>query len=148
MRKAEKSPYKHLKQDAFAWIFYSLADVVFTFIFELVFILQTVVVNLVPVVGAPLAIIYESWLFSLYTFEYTWINSGLHHKKKEKRKKKGRRRKRQLNSLSMDLPLFSGFLSFLFFSLFFFAQDGRLTSASTSSKDTGSTSWALGCPSP
>lgn len=61
-----------------------LADLIFSIVVQALFLVQAMVVEYIPIfwVGYCLSIIHMCLLYSLYAFEYKWINMGweLHHR--------------------------------------------------------------------
>ncbi|XP_018327393.1 etoposide-induced protein 2.4 homolog isoform X2 [Agrilus planipennis] len=55
-----------------------LADSIFSIIVQTLFLIQTMLVNFIPIymVGYGLYLIHMSLLYSLYSFEYKWFNMG------------------------------------------------------------------------
>ncbi|KAI4462749.1 p53 induced protein [Holotrichia oblita] len=61
-----------------------LADLIFSIVVQALFLVQAMLVEYIPIfwVGYCLSVIHMSLLYSLYAFEYKWINMGweLHHR--------------------------------------------------------------------
>lgn len=53
-----------------------VADFFFSFLLQLFFLVQAMLVSFIPVVGPTLGFCHMCLLYSLYTFEYKWVNMG------------------------------------------------------------------------
>lgn len=55
-----------------------IADILFSLVVQLLFLLQSMVVRLLPIdyVGVILCFVHLCLLYSLYSFEYKWFNMG------------------------------------------------------------------------
>lgn len=53
-----------------------LADVVFSLIVQMLFLVQSVSLSYIPYVGKVLCFLHICLLYSLYSFEYKWFNQG------------------------------------------------------------------------
>lgn len=54
----------------------NIADMIFSTVMQLVLVLEIGVIALGPGPCRHVALVYSAWQFSLYCFEYTWINRG------------------------------------------------------------------------
>lgn len=53
-----------------------IADLIFSILMQLILLIEIVLISLGPGPCPYVAFVYSAWLFSLYCFEYTWINRG------------------------------------------------------------------------
>lgn len=54
----------------------TVADFFFSFLLQLFFLVQAMLVSFLPVIGPALGLCHMCLLYSLYTFEYKWVNMG------------------------------------------------------------------------
>jgi len=54
----------------------TVADLVYSLVVQCVFLLQASLVGAIPVVGSALQIIHMAIVYSLYAYEYVWMNQG------------------------------------------------------------------------
>ena len=64
------------KDSMFKVLSKTMADFLFSILVETLFLVQSQIVGLVPVLGPALSFFHMSLLYSLYAFEYTWMNLG------------------------------------------------------------------------
>lgn len=64
------------KDSLFKVLSKTMADFLFSIQVEIFFLIQAQIVGLVPVLGPALSFFHMSLLYSLYAFEYTWMNLG------------------------------------------------------------------------
>eukprot|EP00795_Rhopilema_esculentum_P016986 gene16986-8489_t len=60
----------------FKYLSKMMSDFLFSIVIEIIFLFQANLIGLVPVIGPPFAFLHLSLLYSLYAFEYTWMNLG------------------------------------------------------------------------
>jgi etoposide-induced 2.4 mRNA len=53
-----------------------IADIIYSVIVQCVFLVQASLAGLVPVLGYPLQVVHMALVYSLYAFEYVWMNQG------------------------------------------------------------------------
>jgi len=53
-----------------------MSDFLFSIVLESLFLCQANMISLIPVIGPPFTFLHLSLLYSLYAFEYTWMNFG------------------------------------------------------------------------
>ena len=54
-----------------------IADIVYSVVVQCVFLVQASLVGCIPVVGHSLQVLHMCLVYSLYAFEYVWMNQGL-----------------------------------------------------------------------
>ncbi|KAJ7326011.1 Etoposide induced 2.4 mRNA [Desmophyllum pertusum] len=64
----EKSVSSHVSK--------TVADFFFTFLLQMFFLVQAMVVSFLPILGPIISLGHMCLLYSLYTFEYKWVNMG------------------------------------------------------------------------
>eukprot|EP00051_Salpingoeca_urceolata_P024415 m.429022 g.429022 ORF g.429022 m.429022 type:complete len:207 (+) comp20235_c0_seq11:340-960(+) len=52
-----------------------IADMLWSIVMQQILLIQVGLMQAVPMVGTPLSFVYTCWLYSLYSFEYTWLNA-------------------------------------------------------------------------
>lgn len=55
----------------------TIADIIYSVVVQCVFLVQASLVGLVPVLGYPAQQVHMGLVYSLYAFEYVWMNQGL-----------------------------------------------------------------------
>lgn len=55
----------------------TIADIIYSVIVQCVFLIQASVIGIIPVAGHVLQNVHLSIVYSLYAFEYVWMNQGL-----------------------------------------------------------------------
>ncbi|XP_064395122.1 etoposide-induced protein 2.4 homolog [Halichondria panicea] len=53
-----------------------IADLLFSIVIELLFLIQAMLVGLIPIVGYYASVLHMAVLYSLYSFEYKWMYQG------------------------------------------------------------------------
>lgn len=53
-----------------------IADLLFSVVLEMLFLMQAMLVGLLPAVGSALSVLHMALLYALYAFEYKWIQQG------------------------------------------------------------------------
>ncbi|KAL9963840.1 hypothetical protein ACROYT_G027390 [Oculina patagonica] len=54
----------------------TVADFFFSFLLQMFFLVQAMVVSFLPILGPVISLAHMCLLYSLYTFEYKWVNMG------------------------------------------------------------------------
>jgi etoposide-induced 2.4 mRNA len=73
----EKSLKSKLEKSTQSSAVYVVADILFSLVMDMLFMLQSAVVGFIPVIGYPLSLVHQVLLISLYAFEYRCYSEGL-----------------------------------------------------------------------
>eukprot|EP00800_Vazella_pourtalesii_P012567 TRINITY_DN2950_c0_g1_i4.p1 TRINITY_DN2950_c0_g1~~TRINITY_DN2950_c0_g1_i4.p1 ORF type:complete len:321 (-),score=42.93 TRINITY_DN2950_c0_g1_i4:637-1599(-) len=100
VNKQSRSPNHNLNISLTAHISRLLADCIFRMVIELLFMLQSLCISFIPVVGSIVYLLHLSILNALYAFEYKWMHQGIETKA-------------MLRYIQCGWPYFIGYVSIL-----------------------------------